>query len=231
MSDRFFRFRAWLVHLYTGLSIPLSFYSLIEIQRGNIQMAWIFNLVNVLIDSSDGTLARKFQVKKWLPDFDGGKLDDIADFLTYVVVPLYLVYHCHLVPEPYLWCLSLPLMASGYGFCQGQAKTEDGFFTGFPSYWNILVFYLYLLAIPPVWNLILLVVCAILVFVPIKYLYPSRARSGKFWLISFGILWGIALLYFIYQMEATPKLYIYVSLLYPAYYTLYSLFLNLKQKK
>ncbi|MEK7484972.1 MAG: CDP-alcohol phosphatidyltransferase, partial [Planctomycetota bacterium] len=79
MTPQLFRFRAWCVHAYTGISIPFSFYSLIEIQRGNIQFAWILNLINVLIDSTDGTFARKFQVKKWLPDFDGGKLDDIAE--------------------------------------------------------------------------------------------------------------------------------------------------------
>ena len=34
------------------------------------------------------------------------------------------------------------LLSSGYGFNRNDAKTADHFFTGFPSYWNIVVFYL-----------------------------------------------------------------------------------------
>lgn len=223
--------KAWFVHFYTALALPLALFSLVAIDQKNIQLAFILNAICVLIDASDGTLARKFEVKKWLPNFDGAKLDDIADFLTYVLVPIYLVLRCEMVPESWSFCLAFPLMASGYGFCQGQAKTDDGFFTGFPSYWNIVVLYLYLLKTTPVLNAVLLVVLSILVFVPIKYLYPSRAKYGKFWLILLGLLWGVMLAYILYFMEATPISYIYLSLLYPAYYTGYSLLLNIRPKR
>ena len=46
---------------------------------------------------------------------------------------------------PLAWLLWLPLLASAYGFSQVNAKTPDGFFLGFPSYWNIIAFYLYVL--------------------------------------------------------------------------------------
>ena len=39
-----------------------------------------------------------------------------------------------------------------YGFCRTDAKTADHFFTGFPSYWNIVAFYLYVLGWPPAVN-------------------------------------------------------------------------------
>src|ERR1043165_1101811 len=39
-------------------------------------------------------------------------------------------------------------LASAYGFSQTNAKTDDGFFLGFPSYWNIVAFYLYVLRLP-----------------------------------------------------------------------------------
>ena len=40
----------------------------------------------------------------------------------------------------------LPLLASAYGFSQVNVKTDDGFFLGFPSYWNIVAYYLFVLA-------------------------------------------------------------------------------------
>ena len=46
------------------------------------------------------------------------------------------------------WLL-VPLLASAYGFCQVEAKTDDHYFLGFPSYWNIVAFYLYVLRLPP----------------------------------------------------------------------------------
>ena len=38
---------------------------------------------------------------------------------------------------------SVVLLSSAYGFGSTDAKTSDHFFTGFPSYWNIVALYLY----------------------------------------------------------------------------------------
>ena len=37
------------------------------------------------------------------------------------------------------------VLASSYQFCRVDAKTDDHFFLGFPSYWNIVAFYVYVL--------------------------------------------------------------------------------------
>ena len=47
---------------------------------------------------------------------------------------------------PYGWgwlVASVVLLSSAYGFGSTDAKTSDHFFTGFPSYWNIVALYLY----------------------------------------------------------------------------------------
>ena len=49
------------------------------------------------------------------------------------------------------------LLSSAYGFSQEAAKTSDHYFTGFPSYWNIVVFYLVVLAAPPLVNAAVLI--------------------------------------------------------------------------
>ena len=69
-----------------------------------------------------------------MPWFDGAKLDDIIDYLTYVFVPALFVWRGALVPTA--WALPVAgamLLSSAYGFNRADAKTADHFFTGFPS--------------------------------------------------------------------------------------------------
>ena len=44
--------------------------------------------------------------------------------------------------------LPAPCWPALYGFCQVQAKTDDGYFLGFPSLWNVVALYLYVLPFP-----------------------------------------------------------------------------------
>jgi phosphatidylcholine synthase len=76
----------------------------------------------------------------------------------------------------------VPLVASAYGFCQTEAKTDDSYFLGFPSYWNIVALYLYLLRMPSGWAVALLLVLAVLTFVPARYLYTTA--GGRFGLFT-----------------------------------------------
>ena len=64
------------------------------------------------------------------------------------------------------WALAVAgamLLASVYGFNRDDAKTGDYFFTGFPSYWNIVVIYLFMMQLPQQTNAIVLLVLAALV--------------------------------------------------------------------
>ena len=108
---------------------------------------WSFLLMAAatIVDSTDGTLARKVRIKEVVPGFDGRRLDDIVDFLTYTFFPLLLIWRAGILPAGHEAWLFLPLLASAYGFCQVQAKTDDGYFLGFPSLWNLVALYLYVL--------------------------------------------------------------------------------------
>ena len=163
-----------------------------------------------------------------MPWFDGDRLEDIIDYANYVIVPCWFFIHANLLPPPdALWLSSLPLLASAYGFCQKEAKTSDHFFLGFPSYWNIVVFYTYILQSPPWINAFVVLLLSILVFVPIKYIYPSRNPRFRALTNSLGSLWGLAVLAIIYLLPEPPRSLILLSLLFPAYYALLSLWLEL----
>jgi phosphatidylcholine synthase len=219
---------AWLAHLYTALGAVVAFLTILFIAQLKFQEAfWLMSLA-VVIDATDGTLARAARVKDLIPWFDGDRLEDIIDYANYVIVPCWLFIHANLLPPPdALWLSSLPLLASAYGFCQREAKTSDHFFLGFPSYWNIVVFYAYVLQSPPWINAFVVLFLSILVFVPIKYIYPSRSPRFRALTNSLGSVWALSVLAIIYLLPEPPRSLILLSLLFPAYYALLSLWLEL----
>jgi phosphatidylcholine synthase len=179
---RLVHFLAWGVHLYTALGLVLAaLIAVLLVQGGIAAFRWSFLLMVVatLIDATDGTLARKVGVKKVLPNFDGRKLDDITDFLTYTFLPLLLIWRAELLPAGTEGWLVLPLLASAYGFCQVSAKTDDGFFLGFPSLWNVVALYLYVLHLPGWLSLGIVIVLGLMTFVPSLYLYPVAAGLAQ----------------------------------------------------
>jgi phosphatidylcholine synthase len=224
------RLAAWAVHAYTASGAPLALVALVAVAHGRYAIAFWCMVVATFIDSTDGMLARHFRVKEVLPTFDGARLDDIVDYLNYVVVPLVLAYHAGLVPQNGwgLLVAAMPLLASGYGFCQTAAKTSDHFFTGFPSYWNVVILYLYVLGWPTWVNTIWLVVLSILVFVPIRYLYPSRNRIAQKTTYVLGVIWSILVFIVVAQMPTPPREIALASLFFPAYYVALSFWLHFR---
>jgi phosphatidylcholine synthase len=230
--SRLRRALGWCVHLYTGLGLVCAAGIAVSVVEGGpaaFRRAFVLMLVATFIDATDGTLARAVRIKEAVPGFDGRRLDDLIDFLTYTALPLFLVWRAAILPVGYEAWLLLPLLASAYGFCQVSAKTDDGYFLGFPSYWNLVALYLYLLhvyVVPlPGWFSVGVVVgLALLTFVPSRYLYPSQ--RGRLNLVTnvFGGLWGGLLVWVLFSLpteqpadEATRWL-IVVSLLFPLYY-------------
>ena len=220
---------AWLVHLYTAFGVVIGFLTLLAIDQAAFRDALFLMALAVVIDATDGTLARAAHVKEIIPWFDGEMLDAIVDYFNYVVVPCFFMLRANLLPgQDALWLAAFPLLASAYGFCQRDAKTADNFFLGFPSYWNIVAFYLYVLKSPAWVNAFALIALSILIFVPIKYIYPSRSPRFRVQSNVLGALWGAAILYAIYRLPEPPRAILFASLFYPAYYTALSLWLQLR---
>jgi phosphatidylcholine synthase len=221
---------AWLVHLYTALGAVIAFVSIRLIYTSHFREAFGLMAVAVVIDATDGTLARAARVKELIPWFDGDRLEDIIDYGNYVIVPCLILVQAELLPkQDALWLASLPLLASAYGFCHKEAKTSDHFFLGFPSYWNIVALYLYVLPTPAWINAFLIMFLSALVFVPIKYIYPSRSPRYKILTNVLGALWGIAVLTIIYALPQPPRTLVFASLIFPAYYAALSLWLEFRR--
>jgi phosphatidylcholine synthase len=221
---------AWLVHFYTALGAIVGFFSILAIEQGSFREAFFLMALTVVIDATDGTLARAARVKELIPWFDGNLLDEIVDYLNFVIAPCFFLVHARLLPpQDSLWLAALPLVASAYGFCRTDAKTADNFFLGFPSYWNIVVFYLYVLQAPLWVNAFLIIALSILVFVPIKFIYPSRSPRFRASINILGAVWGVAVLYMIYRLPHGDRTLAFASLFFPAYYTILSLWLEFRR--
>ncbi|MDH3444030.1 MAG: CDP-diacylglycerol O-phosphatidyltransferase [Deltaproteobacteria bacterium] len=222
--------RAWCVHLYTALGAVVALYTILAIESNDFRQAFGLMVFAVVIDATDGTLARAAGVQDLIPWFDGDRLEYIIDFLNYAIVPCLFLLGAELLPPMDApWLIALPLVASAYGFGQKSAKTADYFFLGFPSYWNIIAFYLYLLKTPLWINAFLIIILSILVFVPIRFIYPSRSPRFRGQTNFLGALWGLALLVIIYRLPEPPGFLIIASLAYPAYYLCLSLWLELRR--
>jgi phosphatidylcholine synthase len=221
---------AWGVHLLTASGAPAGILAIVAIERGQAALAFWWMGYTLAVDAIDGTLARAVGVKRVLPYYDGTRLDDIVDYFTYAIVPAVFLIHMDVLPAsaavPVAMC---PVVASAYGFCRTDAKTADHFFTGFPSYWNVVAFYLYGLGWPPVVNAAIVVLLSIGVFVPIRYVYPSRTPTLRGLTIALGVLWAFLLLYILARLDTQPRSLVLFSLAYPVYYVVLSLVLHLRR--
>lgn len=219
----------WVAHLYTASGAVIALLATGITFAHNFRVAFIYLVAATLVDATDGVLARALKVKERLPDYDGARLDDIVDYLTYVFVPVLIVWQAELVPVAFPVCAAM-LIASAYGFGQAHAKVQAGdhFFTGFPSYWNIVVAYLYVWKLAPMVNAVVLIVLALLVFVPIRYVYPSRTATLKALTLVIGTIWGALFVWMIWRLPATDGPWLALSLVFPVYYFALSFWLHLK---
>jgi len=218
------------VHVYTASGTVLAFLVVVAALDGNAARALWLGLAALIVDGSDGMLARRLRVKETIPQFDGARLDDIVDYITYVFAPVVLLWTGgHLAHDLGGEVLAaLPLLASSYQFCRVDAKTDDHYFLGFPSYWNVVAFYTVVLDLSSTTLAVILVVCSALVFVPVKYIYPSRTlllrRTNLLlaagWLVSYAVL--------LVQLPHPHPLVVALSLGYVLYYSAASVYLTVR---
>lgn len=219
---------AWSVHLFTGTGAVWGFLTLLAIWESNFKLAIIYMIVAMFVDGFDGMLARWFHVKEYAREVDGGLLDNIIDYLNYVVVAaLILVRVPDLLPAGFQLAAACSiLLTSAYQFAQVDAKTDEQsfFFKGFPSLWNFLVIYLMLLGLNPWFNLAVLLICNVMVFVPVKYIYPSRNTRLRRLTLGLTYLYGGLGVWGLLQYPSVPQWIVWISLVYVVYYALLSFF-------
>jgi len=182
---------AWGVHAFTASGIVAGFWGIVSVANGDFFMAFAMLFLTVIIDGVDGTFARIFKVKEILPDVSGMTMDYVIDFATYAIIPAFIIYEAtqsgipvehggvYLLPENLrMFSAALILIVSSLYYGKEGMVSRDMYFIGFPVLWNLVAFYLYYVTnLSPTGNFLMVLLFAILHFVPIKYLYPSRTKK------------------------------------------------------
>jgi phosphatidylcholine synthase len=223
------------VHLFTATGAVWGFLTLLAMWEQNFKLAIVYVIIAMFVDGFDGFLARWLDVKTYAKGIDGGLMDNIIDYLNYVVVAaLLLIKVPGLLPSGFEMAAAISiLLTSGFQFSQTDAKTDEQsyFFKGFPSVWNFLVIYMMLLGLNPWINLALVVICNILIFVPVKYLYPTRNTRMRRFTLGFTYLYGVLGVWGLLQYPNVPEWVAPASFVYVAYYAVLSFFPNLGTAK
>lgn len=193
---------AWSVHLFTASGLLAGFMAILAINVKDWRSAMFWLLVALVIDGVDGTFARKFRVTEVLPNMSGKTIDYVIDFATYAIIPAYFFYMAELVSVS--WNLPLTfliLLVSAIYYGKEGMVSDDYYFIGFPVLWNMVVFYLIFVLKLSIWgNAAIVVIFAILHFIPIKFAYPSQASRLKTFtiIVSLIILMAMPLIVWFY---------------------------------
>ena len=218
------RARGWSVHLLTASGVLVAFQAVAEICAPGTDprrvFAWL--VLAVVIDAIDGPFARRWRVKETVPHIDGRTIDDIVDYLTFTFIPLVLIWKMRWVPAPAALWVAPALLASLLGFANVRAKQEsDGFFLGFPSYWNIAALYAGIaFARWGPWPIGLgLVARAALTGAPVRVIYPTLAPApGRMPVLAGALVWTVLLVLLLPAYPNPPGALVAASLVYPIFY-------------
>lgn len=213
---------ALLVHLFTATGAVWAMLAMLAAVDRDWSMMFLWLVVALLVDGLDGPMARKAQVKKYAPVFDGVLLDLIIDYLTYVFVPAYALFKSGLLPGWPGWLAIIVItFTSAMYFADTRMKTRDFSFSGFPSCWNMVVLVLFALKPHPLVSLILVTILAIAMFVPVKFVHPVRTKRWRSVTLPMAIAWvvfaGWAAL-----VDFHPQSWAHWGLMIPSLYLLFA---------
>ena len=199
---------SYLVHIFTALGVVFGFLALLATVDGKIPEAFLWLAVALFVDGVDGTLARAVNVKQNTPEIDGAILDNIIDYLNYVVVPVFIFYSLGMAPEPYLLlsCVAI-LLVSCFTFTNTNIKTDDFYFSGFPAIWNIVVLYFYILESSEFTNFIFVILFCVLTFIPFKYVHPFRVVEFRKITLMITSIWMITTTILLFDLSFSEPVF------------------------
>jgi phosphatidylcholine synthase len=192
--------RAFAVHIFTALGAALAFGALVYAVRHDWAAMFVCLGIALIVDGVDGTIARHLKTAELLPRWSGDVLDLVVDFTTYVFVPAYAIAEGGLLPGPLAVPAGIVIVVTGALYFADRAmKTDDNYFRGFPTLWNAVAFYLFVLRLPPWVAAALVTLLAVATFLPFKFLHPMRVKRLRAINIAVVALWSVLALIAIFR--------------------------------
>ena len=184
--------KAACVHVFTASGAVCALFAVQATLARSTEIAFLWLGLAFFIDGIDGYFARRFNVKGVLPWASGETLDLCVDYVTYVFVPVLMLQMGPLQGAWGMAAAAVICMTSLYHFADTESKTRDNCFVGFPAVWNIVAFYIFALT-PPLWvSYALIVACAGLTFVRLKWVHPLRVVELRGVTLGLTGLWAAA---------------------------------------
>ncbi|MZR14735.1 phosphatidylcholine synthase [Maritimibacter sp. DP07] len=182
--------KALAVHLFTALGAIFAMLAMLAAVQEEWGLMYVWLVVAFIVDGIDGPLARRYEVKKYAGQIDGVLMDLIIDYLTYVFIPAYALFKSGLLPGWTGWiAIILITYTSAIYYADSRMKTKDNSFAGFPGCWNMVVVVLFATA-PNFWfTLGLVVVLAVAMFTPLKFIHPARTERWRPVSLPVAIAW------------------------------------------
>ena len=209
---------AWLIHLFTASGIVAGMLALVAVVEGRAGAAIDWLIVGTLIDTVDGPLARAWGAAEALPQIDGHLLDTVVDFVGCVVVPLALIWRFDLLPADFaLPILSVGFVTSALWFSRTDMMSEDNWFNGFPTAWNLVAPTMFLVNGAPMINALIVLALALLQLSDVKFVHPGRVVELRAVTLGVTALWVLAIAVFADMPHDLPRWAPIVLMLGPAY--------------
>ncbi len=217
---------AWSVHAFTASGLVAGFMAILAINEQDWKTAMLWLVACLVIDGIDGTFARMFKVEEVLPYMDGKTIDYVIDFATYAIIPAYFFHQAGLVDEAWrLPCTAIILLVSAIYYGKKGMVTDDMYFLGFPVMWNMVIFYQVFVFQFPSWgNVLAIIFFAILHFVPIKFVYPSRATRFKKITIAVTVFLILSLTLILYYYPERSIWFNILAIVSGAYYGIMAIY-------
>jgi len=184
------RIYAYSVHLLTATGAVFAMLAMLAAANAHWSLMFLWLLVAFVVDGIDGPLARKFDVRTKAPILDGGLMDMIIDYLTYVFIPAFALFRSGLLPGWTGWlAIILITFASVIYFSDKRMKTRDNSFSGFPACWNMVVLVLFALQ-PGFWSILAIVTAlCISMVLPLKFIHPVRTKRWRLVSLPMALAW------------------------------------------
>jgi phosphatidylcholine synthase len=184
------RLQALAVHLLTASGAVLAMFAMLAAVKEEWSLMFLWLVVALIVDGIDGPLARRYEVDRNWPTYDGVLMDLIVDYLTYVFIPAFALFNSDLLTG---WTGWLAIICICYGsviyFADTRMKTKDKSFAGFPACWNMVV--LVMFATEPGEPVILatVILLTITMFTNLKFIHPVRTTRWYQVSLTICVLW------------------------------------------
>ena len=184
--------RAFSVHILTASGSFMAFLALVAAAEGRFVDLWWWLAVAMLIDGIDGPIARKLNVKEVLPNWSGVMLDNVIDYVTYVLIPAFALYQSGMIGEPLSFVAAgLIVVSSAIYYADMGMKTDENFFSGFPVAWNMLVYTLFVTSASEAVAFAIVLAAVVMTFLPINFLHPVRVVRLRPLNLTIFAIWSV----------------------------------------